>query len=58
MTIHVERATSEVIVEPAEGGEHGPKHASLDRKAIERLHAWMERRERDALRTRARGYDD
>jgi hypothetical protein len=56
MTVHVERATSEVVVDS--GHQGGKDEHAKDVRALERLRAMIERRERDGCRTKARGYDD
>jgi hypothetical protein len=54
MTVHVGEIMSEVVPDDA----RTPASAAAPSEDPERLREWQERMRRDALRTRAEGFDD
>jgi hypothetical protein len=57
MSVNIERATSEVSVEPEAQGEPAPA-PKANRAEVERLRASKAALARDECRTRAEGFDD
>lgn len=56
MSIHVDELSSEIQVEPEPAAPKGGEEMVWSQR--ERLQAMMARLQRDAQRTRSRGYDD
>jgi len=58
MTVHIQRATSEVVAEPEAPKASAPPAEGLRTEDLAKARALQARLERDARRVRAEGFDD